>query len=322
MTEDQGGQQGFSDAFMAPGLGHNARLSRIDAAVDWQPFSGLLRRLRSPLGRRGYDPLVLYKAQLLAQWYQLSDPGLEEALLDRLSFRRFCGLGTMDATPDETTFVRFRAALVRHALGPKLFAELNRQLEQQGLVVKSGTLIDASLVQAAADVRKGEDGGKVTKDPEAGFAQAKGKAFYGYKMHIGVDRDSGLVRRTLLTPANVHESTVADSVICGDEAMVYADKGYDSRARRQALAEAGIADGVMYARRPGPKNPGGAQPRWQVELNKALSPIRAAVEKVFGTLKRSYGYRRVRYLGLERNSSHLYLLMTALNLRRLERLLA
>ena len=90
----------------------------------------------------------------------------------------------------------------------------------------------------------------------------------------------------------------------------------------QFLAEAGIADGVMYARRPGPKNPGGAQPRWQVELNKALSPIRAAVEKVFGTLKRSYGYRRVRYLGLERNSSHLYLLMTALNLRRLERLLA
>ena len=75
--------------------------------------------------------------------------------------------------------MRFRAALVRQALGPKLFAELNRQLEQQGLVVKSGTLIDASLVQAAADVRKGEDGGKVTKDPEAGFAQAKGKAFYG-----------------------------------------------------------------------------------------------------------------------------------------------
>lgn len=307
---------------MAPGLGRNARLSRIDAAVDWRPFSRLLRRLRSPLGRRGYDPLVLFKAQLLAQWYQLSDPGLEEALLDRLSFRRFCGLGTMDATPDETTFVRFRAALVRHRLAERLFAELSRQLEGQGLVVKTGTLVDASLVQSAADVRKGADGGKVTKDPEAGFCQAKGKAFYGYKMHIGVDRDSGLVRRALLTPANVHESRVADAVICGDEAMVYADKGYDSRARRHALSEAGIADGVMYARRPGPKNPGGAQPRWQVELNKALSPIRARVERVFGTLKRSYGYRRMRYIGLQRNASHLYLLLCALNMRRMERLLA
>ena len=115
--------------------------------------------------------------------------------MDRLSFRRFCGLGHGDRTPDETTFVRFALRWRRQDLPGLLFTQLNRQFEQQGLAMKTGTLIDASLVQSAADVRKGADGERETRDPEADFTRARGKAFYGYKMHIGMDRDSGLVRR-------------------------------------------------------------------------------------------------------------------------------
>jgi len=109
----------------------------------------LLAPLRAQRGRLGYPPLALFRALLLAQWYQLSDPGLEEALADRLSFRRFCGLGLDDRTPDETTICRFRAALAGHRLAEALFTELNRQLDACGLVLKAGTRIDATLVEAA-----------------------------------------------------------------------------------------------------------------------------------------------------------------------------
>lgn len=318
MGEKRLGQGSFAEVFWAPGVGINRRLARIEELVDWDRLEGLLRRSRKAGGRPGYPALSLFKALVLQQWYGLSDPGLEEALMDRLSFRRFCGFSLADATPDETTFVRFRAVLREHGLTGRLFAELNRQFEALGLIVKAGTLIDASLIEANADVRKGADGAPVTADPEAGFARSRGKAFFGYKAHIGVDEGSGLVRRVLMTPAGVHDTLVGDSLICWDEGAVWADKAYDTHARRGRLAAAGIVDGIMHPRRRGQT----ALRRWQAEWNRHITPIRSAVERIFGTLKRSYGYRRVRYRGLARNQAHLHLLVIALNLRRAERLLA
>jgi IS5 family transposase len=174
-------------------------------------------------------------------------------------------------------------------------------------VLKRGTLIDASLVEADADVRKGPDGGPVTVEREAGFAKRRGKAFFGFKAHLAVDEGSGLVRRAILTPANVNESVVADALPIGDEAAVYADKGYDSAGRRALLAKRGVFDGIM--RRGHPRRPLTAE---EVARNRALVPIRSAIERVFGTLKRSYGWTRVRYRGLARNAAHLDLLCLAL----------
>ena len=150
-------QRGFAEAFLPLGFGRNARLERIAGVLDWEPIERLVRQLRpGGTGRPPYRALAIFKALLLQQWYGLSDPGLEESLSDRVSFRRFCGLSLEEATPDETTLCRFRLALADKALGDALFAEVSRQLDASGYLVKAGTLIDASLVQAA--VKRPPDG--------------------------------------------------------------------------------------------------------------------------------------------------------------------
>jgi IS5 family transposase len=314
MGEKRIGDGGFADAFVAPGAGSNKRLERIEGLFEWSRFDKLLKPVRSPEGRKGYPALALFKALLLQQWYGLSDPGLEEALGDRLSFRRFCGFSLDDATPDETTFVRFRAALAARGLSAKLLAETNRQLDSRGLILKTGTLIDASLVAAGVARPSGAAGAPSPLDGDANWTRRGRQGHFGYKAHVGVDEGSGLIRAALLTPARTYESEVADALICGDERAVYADRAYEHKARRQRLKAAGIKDRIMH--RSHKHQP--ALPHWQAQRNRLIAPIRANVERVFGTLKRSYGYRRVRYRGLAKNQSHLHLLCIAINLRRAE----
>jgi IS5 family transposase len=227
----------------------------------------------APTGRPGDPPLVMLRVLLLAQWYGLSDPELADALADQLSFRRFAGLPLDGPVPDETTICRFRGELARHGLAERLLAAVDAQLGAKGLVLRKGTLIDASLVEADADVRKGADGRPVTVEREAGFARRRGRAFFGFKAHVAVERSSGLVRRSRLTAANGNETLVGDGLVIGDEAAVYADKGDDSAARHAGLVERGIADGIM---RRGQRNrPLTAE---AIARNRALTPIRAAVD--------------------------------------------
>src|SRR6185295_15264339 len=147
----------------------------------------------------------LFKGLLLQQWYGLSDPGLEEALRDRASFRFFCGFSLGDAVPDETTFCRFRGALAARGLAEALFAEINRQLEAKGFIVRRGTLLDATLVRAAVQPPHPEEGRAGARDPEARWTVRDDpkKNTYGYKAHVAADQGSGLIRKALLTPANV-----------------------------------------------------------------------------------------------------------------------
>lgn len=314
-------QRGFAEAFLPAGFGRNARLERIAGLLDWGPIEGLVRRVRpGTTGRPPYRALAMVKALLLQQWYGLSDPGLEEALSDRVSFRRFCGLALEEATPDETTLCRFRLALAQAGLGEALFAEVARQLDAAGFMVKAGTLIDASLVEAA--VRRPADGssprGQESRsplDPDANWTRA-GKArrpFFGYKIHIGIDQGSGLIRSRRLTPAKVYESEVADDLICGDERAVYADKAYEKRARRDALRARGIKDRIQHRRtRSQPR-----LPHWQTVRNKLIGRVRTAVERSFARLKTGpYGLSRMRYRGLVRCALHLDLAAIAYNLRR------
>ena len=189
------GQGSLVEALLPAGAGANRRLERIVGLIDWSPMERLLAPLRAPTGRPGYPPLALFRALLLAQWYQLSDPGLEEALADRLSFRRFCGFGLDDSTPDETTLCRFRAALAERGLAEALFAELNRQLDAKGLMLKAGTLIDATLIEAAVARPPRSEGEVSTKDPEAGFTRRGQRSFFGIGSHRGLGRDRVPSRR-------------------------------------------------------------------------------------------------------------------------------
>jgi IS5 family transposase len=309
------GQLGFGDVFLREGLGRNERLDRISGVLDWSSIERLVSGLHAaPEGRKAYPPLVMVKALLLQQWYGLSDPRLEEALSDTLSFRRFVGLGLDDGTPDHSTISRFRSALRDQHLDEALFAEVAAQLERRGLVLKHGTLMDATIVEAQAGKPSYKDGAaaKNPADPDADWTRKGGRSSYGYKAHVAVDQGSGLIRRAILTPAKTYESEVADDLIIGDEAAVYGDKAYEHKGRRARLKARGIKDRIMHRSH---KHQAGL-PYWQRRRNRLIAPIRAAIERVFGTLKRTYGYTKVRYFSLDANRTQFRLLCIAYNLRR------
>jgi transposase, IS5 family len=318
------GQLSLADGLVEGGAGRNRQLEKIAALVEWAAFERLLGEVyAAPVGRPSYGPVVLMKCLLLQQWYRLSDLGLEAALADRLSFRRFVGLALADPVPDHSTLARFRSELSRRGLAEPLLAELNRQLDARGLMVKAGTLIDASLVEA--DCRRPRQGESVEhrSDRDASWNALPEKPLFGYKMHLAVDHGSGLVRRAMLTPGHVSDKVSFLDLVQGDEQTVGAcpraglrpdpgaDRGYDGWWYRQELARRGIADGIMagsYRQRP-LAAAGHAR-------NRALAPLRRPIERTFGILKRWYGYGRVRYRSLVKNALQLQLLALALNLRR------
>ena len=256
------------------------------------------------------------KALLLQQWYGLSDPALEEALGDRLWFRAFVGLSLDEGAPDHSVS-RFRKGLRERGLDGALFAEIERQLSAKGLLVRTGTLLDATLVEAAVRKPGSPAGARSAADPEADWTRKGGKGAFGYKAHLAVDETSGLIRRAGLTSAKVAESEAADDLVCGDEGALYADRAYEHKERRRRLKAAGIKDRIMH--RGHKYQP--ALPPWQAVRNRLIAPVRAAVKRVFGTLKRTYGYRRVRYRGLAANLLQLRFLCIAFNLRRADALL-
>lgn len=314
------GQASFVDAFLPAGFGRNARLERISGLLDWSRIEVLVARIRpGETGRPPYRALVMVRALLLQQWYGLSDPGLEEALSDRVSFRRFCGLGLDEPTPDETTLCRFRNALKDAGLGEALFTEIARQLDAAGFIVKTGTLIDASLVASA--VRPPRDGStpkgiesRSAHDADANWTRTgkDRRLFFGYKMHVGVDEGLGLIRSRRLTPAKVYESEVADALVLGDEKAVYADKAYEKHSRRAALKARGIKDRIQHRRSRMQRE----LPYWQGVRNKLIGRIRSAVERTFSVLKGRYRLTRMRYRGLAANALHFDLVAIAYNLDR------
>lgn len=307
------GQMGFAEALVDGRLGSNRRLEKIAELLDWDAVERCLSRLRS--GARGappYPALLMLKALLVQQWYGLSDPELEEALCDRLSFRRFVGLGLSDATPDHSTLWRFREALRQQGLDQTVFAEIERQLMARGVSLKRGTMIDASLISAAAAKPKG-DSRQAASDPDAAFGHnaTTGRTTFGYKAHIAVDLDSGLIRRCLLTPANITDTGPADQLVCGDERAVYADRAYDSKARRRWLKSLGIKDRLMHRGNKHHRR----LPHWQGRRNRLIAGVRWRVETAFAVLKRHYGFARCRCFSLGRNQADLRLACIAINLR-------
>jgi transposase, IS5 family len=305
-------QLGLADSIVQRRGKKSAWLDRLDAALDWPAMETIVAGIyASREGGLSYPLLTYIKLLLLQQWYGLSDEGLEAAVDDRLSFRRFAGIPLAEAVPDHSSIWRFREELAKRGLAEPLLAEVNRQLDAKGLILRRGTLIDATILEAAVRPPGGDAGEVSGRDPQAGWTKKNGRSRFGYKAHAAVDEGSGLVRKAMMTPADVHDSVMGDGLVQGDEEAVYADKAYDSAERRAGLRAQGIAPRIMYqARRNRPLRP------WQVAFNKAVAPVRAGVERLFATMKQAYGYRQVRYLGLARNSVQLQLLCAAINLRR------
>lgn len=313
------GQLGFGDAAVSRrGAAGGDALSEIDGLVDWAALARLLDPIhRSARGEASYPPLVMFKALLLQTWHGLTDPGLEAALSDRLSFMRFCGLSLEDRTPDHSTIWRFREALGAAGLIEQCMAEVGRQLERGGVVLRTGTLIDASLVRSAARRPTMKEDPVSPADPEARFGStnARGRFDFGYKLHVAVDEGSGLIGALAVTPANVADVAVAPALVeAAGAGVVYGDRGYDSRGLRDVLAAKGLGDGIMRRRLSGGRQ--AELPPDLVARNKALSLVRRNVERVFGLLKGAYRLGRMRWFTLSRNRVGLTLFAIALNLRR------
>lgn len=316
MAVKQNGQLGFADFAVAETGAGQTSLDAIVERVDWLSFARLLEGLRdrhSP-GRPAYEGLVMFKALLLQALYGLSDRGLEEALKDRLSFRRFVGLSLSETVPDHTALCRFRELLGRDGLLDRLFAELDRQLDKAGMILRKGTLLDATIIETtAARPLVGSDKSKA-QDPDARFVVKKGhyRSFYGYKAHVAVDQGSGIVRKVITTPANVHDTHPADDLVRGDEKAVYGDSAYMRKTRSQALRARGIKPRLI-------KRAGGNRPpltAWQLKLNKLISKRRAAVETTFATWKRRMGLARIRYNGIAKATAQVTLNAIIFNMKR------
>ena len=306
-------QLGLLDSLM-PSAPANDFLETLDTALDWKPIERALQAMYpATTGRPPCAPLALFKMSLLQHCYGLSDPQCEELVGDRLSWRRFVGLGLQDAVPDATTLVNFRKRLREYGQHEKLLPLVNRQLQAKGLILKTCTLVDATLLQAARRAPAKEDptGG----DGDADYTVKGGQPHYGYKAHVAVDETHTLIRAVTLTRANVHDSQEFEAVVRGDEEMVMADKAYWSRERSEWCGRKQVANGILRKAVRGEKLKAS-----DVRLNRRFSSIRCKIEKVFGWWKRSAGYRRVRYVGRAANRLELEFKCVCWNLKRLTKL--
>lgn len=303
------------------GLGSARRAAfyaRIDAIVPWaqlvEPIAALPCYAPSPKGGRpAVPPLVMLKALMLAKWHNLSDQQLEDQLADSLSMRRFVGLSSADASPDSTSFVRFRERLAGAGLLDRLHTIIIEHLARVGVLVREGTIVDATFIDAPKGGRRAD--GTPSRDPDATYTAKAGRAHFGYKAHAAADR-SGIVTDLRVTHANVHDAALTDEMTRGETVAVYADSAYHQTERRTALRARGVRDEIMYQRRRGQAQ---LTPQ-QAAHNARVSPVRVVIEHVFGRLKQMVG-GRTRWRGLPGTTTHLQLSVLALNLRHAARLL-
>lgn len=310
-------QKSFADELLVE---HEAltELDDVHNLINWQRIEAMLSGIHNKArGEQAWPPVMMFKALLLQSWYGLSDPKLEKQIARDLLFRRFIGLSLSENVPDHSTLWRFRNKPEIQTLMESLLGEVNQQLSEKGLYIKSGeiSIVDASVIQAQRNrPYKGVDG-KNTQDPEAGYsvkvaADGKLKTTYGFKAHIAVDED-GFVKSTQLTAGNVHDSQCFTELLSGDEEQVYADSAYASEKTNEWLEAQDIENCVLaraYRNKPLTTK--------QKQRNRAISRNRCTVERVFGVLKLHYGMAKARYLGCVRNHTRFDVMCIAYNLKR------
>ncbi len=298
-------------------------LDEMNLVVPWAELVSLIAPHAPAPGAKGGRPPFAVETMLrihfVQQWFNLSDPAMEEALYDMALFREFVGLDAgEDNLPDESTILRFRHLLEAHNLSLQILATVNATLAAKGLLLKSGTVVDATLIAAPSSTKNSSG----ERDPEMHQTKKGNQWHFGMKAHIGVDADSGLVHTVVGTAANVNDVTQAHALVHGEEINVLADAGYqgvDKRAETQ-----GINVNWHVAMRPAKRKaldkstPMGAI---QDELEQVKARIRAKVEHPFRVIKRQFGHVKVRYRGLAKNTAQLHTLFALSNLWMVRRTL-
>ncbi|MDZ7691965.1 MAG: IS5 family transposase [Balneolaceae bacterium] len=271
------------------------RLTEIAEWIDWEPLYEIGRRIdkTGPQGGKPRKPVRwMIRGLFLGHLYQLSDEQLEDQLIDRLSFRRFAGLPLDQKVPDFSTFWRFREALAEAGLDEQLFVEINRQLEAKGLMLKRGTVVDATIIESAGRPLSDEKRQELQQNPsaqidtDADSTQKGGTHYFGYKGHIGVDVGSKLIRTLSFTAASPHDSTQLEELLSGDERAIFGDKAYPSKELKTQCRQDGIYYGILekaYRNTPLSES--------QKARNRRHRRVRRYGEHPFAAIKNRYGMR-------------------------------
>ncbi|MCM8750697.1 IS5 family transposase [Thermomicrobiaceae bacterium CFH 74404] len=293
-------------------------LRQMQQVVPWKELGALIApHMPSPGpkgGRPPYPVSVLLRIHFLQQWFALSDPAAEEALYDVPAFAEFVGLDLgVDTVPDETTILRFRHLLEEKNLSQRMLELVNEILTQRGLMVRSGTVVDATLIAAPSSTKNQSR----SRDPEMHQTKKGNQWYFGCKAHVGTDAASGLAHSVVVTPANVADVTQAHALLHGEERDVFADAGYQGVDKRQEVQARHPKVNWYVAMRPGKRRQlDTTKPLDAVldELEGVKARIRARGEHIFGVLKCVFRYTKVRYKGLKKNAAQITTLLMLANL--------
>jgi IS5 family transposase len=287
-------------------------LEQMETVVPWAVLVQIVQPY-SPKAKTGRPPFAIetmLRIHYMQQWFGLSDPAMEEALHDVPLYREFAKLdGVLDRLPDESTILRFRHLLEKHNLAPDMLRVVNDLLQHKGLLLKTGTAVDATLISAPSSTKNSSG----ERDPEMKQTKKGNQWYFGMKAHIGVDAHSGLVHTVVGTAASVNDVTQAGALLHGEETVAFGDAGYQGVHKRPEAA----APRWHVAMRPGKRRQLDLTRKWARMLDEAehlKASVRAKVEHPFRVLKRQFGYTKVRYRGLAKNTAQITTLFMLGNL--------
>lgn len=284
-------------------------LTQMDGLIPWSALLSLIEPHYPKSGRRGRQPMPLetmLRIYFMQQWYALSDPAMEDALLEIESMRRFAGIElNEDALPDETTILNFRHLLEKHGLTERMLQQINEMLASRGCLLKGGTIVDATIIHASPSTKNRAR----QRDPEMHQTRKGNQWYFGMKVHVGADAHSGLVHTVGVTSANVADVSGLPKLLREEDRALFGDKGYVHNGLKRFARRAGVFWGVSLKARPG-RGLSEAHKRF----NRKMSSIRAKVEHVFRVMKCQFGYKKVRYKGIAKNAAQVFSLIGLGNL--------
>ena len=296
-------------------LAHNKTLRcerfllEMDHIVPWK---ALIRKIEpyyeeKKTGRKRKELKLMLKIYFLQQWYNLSDPGAEEAIYDRNSFQKFLDMDLLsEIVPDETTICKFRHLLEEHKLQKKFLKIVNDFLERHGLFMKKGSIVDATMIAASSSTKNKDK----KRDPDMSSTKKGNQWYFGMKAHIGVDADTGMVHSVEGTTAKVHDRNKLPDLLHGEEKAIFGDQGYACDKDKKECRDSG--DVYWYVSdKAKPKHKLSSKQR---KRNRKLSSVRAKVEHPFKVVKDQWKHRKVKYKGLEKNTLQLNTLFALSNI--------
>lgn len=288
-------------------------LAEMEKVVPWTRLVAAVEP-HYPKGERGRPPIGLQRMlriYFLQQWYGLSDEGLEDALYDSMAMRAFAGIDlAVENVPDATTLLKFRRLLVEHDLTGKLFDEIGIMLCERGLMMREGTIVDATIIEAPPSTKNA----KKSRDPEMHQTKKGNEWHFGMKAHIGVDASSGLVHSVVGTAANESDVSQAHALLHGHEEDAFGDAGYTGVEKRDEMQGKDAKWHVALKRSKIKAMRDGAIKDLLIEAERTKAQIRARVEHPFHVIKNLFGHRKVRYKGLAKNTAQLFSLFGLANL--------